>query len=65
MIYMIRYKWNRRTNPIKPTEEERETSISEMKLRIFDIIKRFEDDFTYNIKQAFEEAADLAEAKEI
>lgn len=65
IVYMIRYKWNKRTNPLELTQEERENSISEMKLRVFDIVKRFEDDFTFNIKESFEEAAALAEAKEI
>lgn len=36
-----------------------------MKLRVFDIIKSFEEDFTFNIHQSFEEAAALAESKEI
>ena len=36
-----------------------------MKLRIFDTIKRFEDDFSYNIRSAFEEAADLEESRAI
>ena len=36
-----------------------------MKLRIFDIVKQLEDDFTYNIKESFEEAAVDAEQKAI
>lgn len=36
-----------------------------MKLRIFDIVKQLEDDFTYNIKESFEEAAVDAEQRAI
>jgi hypothetical protein len=36
-----------------------------MKLRIFDTIKKFEEDFTISIKDSFEEAAVFAENKEI
>lgn len=65
IVYIIRYKCHKRDNPLEPSPEERQQNISEMKLRVFDTIQRFEDDFAFNIKESFEEAALIAENKEV
>lgn len=48
-----------------PSQEERENNIADMKLRIFDTVKQLEDDFIYNIKESFDEAAVDAEQRAI
>jgi hypothetical protein len=50
LVYIIKYKCLMRNNQLEPTDVERDNNIANMKLRVFDTIKRFEDDFTYNIK---------------
>lgn len=59
-IFLLRYRFKKRKYPIEQQPEEREANISEMKLRIFDTIKSFEEDFTISIKDSFEEAAIIA-----
>ena len=63
LIFQIRYRCRKRSRPLNPSPEEQAENIADMKLRIFDIIKHFEDDFTFNIKESFQEAANYAEAK--
>ena len=57
LIFLIKYQCGLRSQPLKPSKEEREQNIEEMKLRIFDTIKIFEEDFTQTIHSSFEEAA--------
>jgi hypothetical protein len=64
-IYICKYKYKMSKTPLEPTQEERESNITDMKLRIFETIKAFEDDFIFNIKESFEEAAIFAENKEV
>ena len=41
IIYIVRYKCRTKDNPLEPSPEEIEKNISEMKLRVFDTVKRF------------------------
>lgn len=65
LIFLIKYKCRTRSNPLTPSQEERENNIADMKLRIFDTVKQLEDDFIYNIKESFDEAAVDAEQRAI
>ena len=53
LIYIISYKCSAKDNPLEPSQEEKEDNILHMQMRIFDTIKHFEDDFTFNIKESF------------
>lgn len=58
LISTISYKCSLRTKPLTPTPEEVETNSQAAEYRIFDTIKRLEEDLKVEIQYSFELAAE-------
>lgn len=58
LIYTISYKCSLRSNPLTPSPEEVEQNSLAAEFRIFNTIKRFEEDLRVEIQYSFELAAE-------
>lgn len=58
LIYTFSYKCSLRSNPLAPSAEEVEQNSLSAEFRIFDTIKRFEEDLRVEIQYSFELAAE-------
>lgn len=58
LISTVSYKCSMRSNPLAPTPEEVEMNSQAAEYRIFDTIKRLEEDLKVEIQYSFELAAE-------